>query len=354
MQLKAIYEQWQNRLKEGIGGQRLNVKRQDDTHEASSAHTPALFWVIVRKEMEDQFRSWRFIILFGIIILTCLASLYTALTNIRDVAADLDSSNAYLFLNIFTISDPNGVLPPFITFISFLGPLLGIGLGFDAINAERNRGTLSRIVSQPIPRDYLLNAKFVATLIVISILIFSLGLLVMGTAILSIGLPPTWDEFWRVIAFLCLSVVYIGFWLNLAIFFSVRFKQAATSALASIAVWLFFSIFFSMIVGMVGNAAMPDQNLTPGSASESAMFVQNLSRLNPNYLFSEITTILLTPQIRTLGPLSMEQVVGAIPSPLPLGQSLLLIWPQVTGLVAATVICFGISYVNFMRQEIRA
>ena len=51
------------------------------------------------------------------------------------------------------------------------------------------------------------------------------------------------------------------------------------------------------------------------------------------------------PSVRSLGPLTMEQVQGAIPSPLPLGQSLLVVWPQLTGLIAATVICFALSYV---------
>ena len=60
------------------------------------------------------------------------------------------------------------------------------------------------------------------------------------------------------------------------------------------------------------------------------------------------------PSVRSLGPLTMEQIQGAIPSPLPLGQSLLLVWPQVTGLIAATIVCFALSYVAFMRIEIRS
>jgi len=52
--------------------------------------------------------------------------------------------------------------------------------------------------------------------------------------------------------------------------------------------------------------------------------------------------------------LTMEQVHGAIPSPLPLGQSLIVVWPQLTGLIAATVVCFALSYVSFMRREVRS
>jgi ABC-2 type transport system permease protein len=46
--------------------------------------------------------------------------------------------------------------------------------------------------------------------------------------------------------------------------------------------------------------------------------------------------------------------VGTIPGPLPAGQSLLLVWPQLTGLIAATVLCFALSYYSFMKKEIRS
>lgn len=151
------------------------------------------FWVIVNKEVSDHVRSWRFIIMIVLIALTCMGSLYTALTNIGDSIKPNDPDNAFLFLKLFTVSD--GTLPSFVVFISFLGPLLGIALGFDAINSEQNRGTLSRILSQPIHRDYLINAKFVGALIVIGIMLFSLGFLVMGFGLIAIGIPPTAEEF---------------------------------------------------------------------------------------------------------------------------------------------------------------
>ncbi len=40
--------------------------------------------------------------------------------------------------------------------------------------------------------------------------------------------------------------------------------------------------------------------------------------------------------------------------PLPLGQSLILIWPHITGLIAAAILLFALGYVLFQRQEIRA
>jgi ABC-2 type transport system permease protein len=310
------------------------------------------FWVIVHKEISDHVRSWRFIILVAIIALTCLGSMYTALSNISKAVKPDDPEGAFFFLKLFTISD--GSLPSFFIFISFLGPLLGISLGFDAVNSEHNKGTLSRVLSQPIHRDYLLNAKFVAAIIVISILFFALGFIVMGAGLFSIGIPPTAEEFLRVVFFIILSIFYVAFWLNLSILFSVQFRQPATSALAGIAVWLFFSVFYGLIVNLISKAIAPSEMASQHQIFSYEAIRLTLMRIMPNQLFSDATTTLLVPSVRTLGSLTMEQVYATIPGPLPLGQSILIVWPQVTGLIAATILCFVLSYVSFMRREIRS
>ncbi|MFZ0472864.1 MAG: ABC transporter permease [Bacteroidales bacterium] len=309
------------------------------------------FRVIMEKEMADHIRSWRFLILVGIIILTCLGSLYTALTNFSEALKPNDPEGTFFFLRLFTLSD--GTMPSFTVFIGFLGPLLGIGLGFDAISSEQNRGTLSRILSQPIHRDYIINAKFAAALAVISAMLFALGLLVMGAGLVSIGIPPTAEEFVRILLFILLSIVYVAFWLNLSILFSVLFRQPATAALAAIAVWLFFSVFYPLIVSLITKSLEPSPTASPQNIIAFEQFRLALMRVMPNQLFSEATTTLLMPSVRSLGPLTMEQMIGTLPGPLPLGQSIMLVWPQVTGLVAGTIISFVISYYLFMRREIR-
>ena len=310
------------------------------------------FWVIVHKEIADHVHSLRFIILISIIVLTCMGALYTALTNIGAAIKPDDPDGSFLFLKLFTVSD--GTLPSFVLFINFLGPLLGIALGFDAVNSEQNKGTLSRMLAQPIHRDCIINAKFVAALIIIGALLFALGLLVMGCGLIAIGIPPTPEEFWRIILFNITGIFYVAFWLNISILFSLCFRQAATSALASVAVWLFFSVFYAMIVNVVAKALSPSGMVSVYHQISYQKFILGLMRLAPSELFNEATTTLLMPSIRSLGPLTMEQLQGAIPSPLPLGESIMIVWSQLTGLIAATVVCFAISYIVFMRREVRS
>ena len=310
------------------------------------------FWVIVHKEIADHVHSLRFIILISIIVLTCMGALYTALTNIGAAIKPDDPDGSFLFLKLFTVSD--GTLPSFVLFINFLGPLLGIALGFDAVNSEQNKGTLSRMLAQPIHHDCIINAKFVAALIIIGALLFALGLLVMGCGLIAIGIPPTPVEFWRIILFIITGIFYVAFWLNISILFSLCFRQAATSALASVAVWLFFSVFYAMIVNVVAKALSPSGMVSVYHQISYQKFILGLMRLAPSELFNEATTTLLMPSIRSLGPLTMEQLQGAIPSPLPLGESIMIVWSQLTGLIAATVVCFAISYIVFMRREVRS
>src|SRR5688572_32831362 len=91
------------------------------------------FWIMVRKEIAGHIRSWRFIIMLMLIALTFWGSMYVSLSNIRAaVSNDMDPDRLFLYLKLLTTTD--GTLPPFHVFLNFLGPLLGISLGFDAIN----------------------------------------------------------------------------------------------------------------------------------------------------------------------------------------------------------------------------
>jgi ABC-2 type transport system permease protein len=41
-------------------------------------------------------------------------------------------------------------------------------------------------------------------------------------------------------------------------------------------------------------------------------------------------------------------------TPLPLGESVEIVWPQLTALLATVIVLFVIAYVLFQRQEVRA
>jgi ABC-2 type transport system permease protein len=309
---------------------------------------------ILRKELADHFSSRRFAILFALVLVSGLGAAYVAAQSIREELTRTADVSTSVFLLVFTAS--NGTLPSFVTFIGFLGPLVGLALGFDAINGEQARGTLSRLLAQPIYRDSVINGKFLAGLITISVMLVAITLLAMGLGIPLVGRLPSPDDLARLALFLALSIVYVGFWLAAAILFSLLFRQVATAALAGVALWLVCAFFVGMLAGVVADVVAP-----VGQDSPAVQVLRNdeirraVARISPTRLYAEATGIVMNPSRNTLGELVLaSEVRGMVPSPLPFLQSLLLVWPQVSGLVALTCLCFAISYIRFMRQEIRA
>jgi ABC-2 type transport system permease protein len=304
---------------------------------------------VVLKELSDHLTSWRMRVLEWLVVLTSLAAVYAAIQQIKDATAE----DPFLFLRLFTRA--GGPLP-LVALLSFLVPLVAIGLGFDLVNSEHNQRTLSRVLSQPIYRDALLLGKFLAGLITISISLLAMWLLIMGLGLVLLGIPPGGEEVARAFIFLLVTIVYAGVWLALALLFSILFRSAATAALTTLGLWLFLTILWPLLSPAIAAALNPSGDVLALLDTQ-----QVLARLSPSALFNEVVAVILDPSVRStqqsmfaaMGLMLIER--GAIPdAPIPLLQSLLIVWAQIVGLVAGTILLFVIGYVVFQRQEVRA
>jgi ABC-2 type transport system permease protein len=305
--------------------------------------------VVLAKEAADYLSGARMWLLEALVVLTAIASAYAAILSIR---ASIGES-PFLFLRLLTMAQEP--LPSFIALLGFLIPLVAIAIGFDAINGEFSRRTLSRVLAQPIYRDALLLGKFLAGLLALAIGLLSLWLLTIGLGLLLLGLPPNTEEMIRMLGFLVATIAYGGVWLAVALLFSVVFRAPATAALAALGVWLLFALFWSVVTPLVATliAGPPEGIFGPNIAYLQTS--QTLDRISPNTLYAEIALALLQPATRALGPVLYSQVQGALlGAPLPATQSFILVWPQLTGLIATMIVIFAIAYVVFQRQEIRA
>jgi len=305
---------------------------------------------VVAKETADHLSGIRMVVIEALVFLVALVLAWFSTKTIRESIGE----SPFLFLRLLTMS-PDPIPFSFIGMVGLVAPLIAIALGFDAVNAEFNQRTLSRILAQPIYRDALLLGKFLARLLALSIALFSLWLLVLGLGFLRLGLPPSVEELFRMLGFLVATIAYGGVWLAVAFLFSVVFRAPATAALASLGVWLLFSLFWSVLTPLVATlVAGPPEGIF-GPSLAYLQTTQTLDRISPNTLYAEIALALLQPATRALGPVLYSQVQGALlGAPLPTAQSFVLVWPQITGLIAAMILIFAIAYVVFQRQEIRA
>ena len=291
---------------------------------------------ILRKELADYFTGLRAFLLVLLVVLASALALHAASQGIH--AAGLPKG--FIFLGLFIASER--IMPGLLNFPTiialFLIPIMGIALGFDAINREHSNGTMSRIIAQPVYRDSVINGKFLAGIVTISIMMATSLLLVSGFGLggasliasalslpTAVGVPPPFpEEVLRLLAYLFFAIVYGAFWMGLAMLFSVLFRSVGTSLLFSLAIWLISVLSYIF-----------------GIAPAVVQFF-------PNYVFLQATIVLLYPIT-----LVTQSDVAFATKPLSLEQGLLFAWPQLTGLVCLTIICFAISYVVFMRREIR-
>jgi len=313
---------------------------------------------VYRKELEDHFSSIRSILLLTVILMISLITAYMAGTGLRKELEGI-AKPSLVFLMLFTST---GALFSLVQFIAFFGPLIGMVLGFDAINRERASRTLSKLLSQPIYRDAVINGKFLAGLTTVALMMVSIVLLISGIGLQVLGVVPGGEEVGRLFIYLVVSIVYIGFWLGVAILCSAIFRSMATSALAALALWIFFAFFMPLVAGLLAGAIAP---MPPSGSNDVAAIIRNeetrqtISAVSPITLYSEATSVVLDPLRKTtrslilMGP--MERLsISRFQSPLPLVQSTLIVAPYLVLLVALTVICFGICYACFMRQEVRS
>lgn len=325
-----------------------------DTSTGPVRHRPG--WrVVAGKEFTDNLLSLRFYLLLLLVALIAVAAVHAGASTIRDVAPAASATPAVL-LRLLTVVPED--LPSFFSFfglVGFLSPLLGIAFGFDAINSERAEGTLPRLVSQPIHRDDVINGKFAAGIALIALTLGLLTAIVVGLGIVRLGVTPDGTEVLRLLVYLAVSATYASVWLALAILASVAVRRAATSALIAIAAWLIFTIFSGLLAGLAADAIAG----APDDASfeeqlHNARVELTVSRFSPATLYEEASTAILLPEVRSLEILTQDDIDRAVTGELPLAQSLLVVWPQITTLFALIVVLFIAAYILFMRQEIRA
>jgi len=312
---------------------------------------------VFRKELSDHFSSYRFVILFALIAMVSFITSYMAGMQLRD---NLEALSKTRFPYLMLFSTPGAVFS-MVQFVAFFGPLIGLVLGFDSINRERAHGTLIKIVSQPIFRDAVINGKFLAGVVTILVMLVAIVMVITGFGLSIVGIVPTFEEIWRIAVYLIMSVFYISLWLGVSILFSIAFRSIATSALASVALWIFLSFFVTLGAEAVADSIAPieKQDVQAETIMRNVRIKEGLSLLSPMVLYSEATTTIIDPMRKTTGTMlfmtPLEQILSSrFQNPLSLSQSLIVVFPHVTALIALTLICFAVSYILFMLQEIRS
>jgi ABC-2 type transport system permease protein len=319
---------------------------------------------IIGKELADHFGSARFLLLMSLVIMTAVLGAWLAGRGVREVLSG--GGGEYLrgrtFLLLFTAP---GAFLPLTVIMSLFGPMVGLILGFDSINRERAQGTLSKILSQPVHRDEVVVGKFLAGLATMAILLTALLILLIGMGLAGVGLVPSAEELLRLAVWWVMAMVYLGFWLGLAILLSIVFRSVATSALAGAVLWIMLT-FLVPVLGQAAAQAVVGAGDPARPRAEELADRERVGRLvslaSPPAVFGEASAIVLDPthrgsrqslRLATMSPLD-RFLIDRFQGVLSLSQSLILAVPDLLILTAFALATGLGALLAFVRQEVRS
>jgi len=203
--------------------------------------------IIASKEFKTAFKDKVFLVITALFLLLSIISVYIgSSTKNAEIKAYLDivallkaqgATNFPLSPQLF----PLAILQNIIDYVSIIGAVLAVFLGFDAFSGERENGTLKLLLVRPLYRDQLVTGKLLGGGLVIGVLLCVT--LVFNTLLFSMvsGLIPTFNELSRLLVFIALAFAYMMIFYIVTLFVSIKSGDRTFGFLTMMVVWVFVS-----------------------------------------------------------------------------------------------------------------
>jgi len=293
-------------------------------------------------------------------------------------------------LNYYTNPPMPSVLDVFnsmVTFFTYLGMILGAAMGFDQISREKDEGSLKFLAISPLYRDAIINGKTIGAIATLAATLAAAFLLAIAIVMLR-GVVPGLDDVLRIGAFYLASLLYCSVFFAIAMMMSTVTKSTSMAVISTVGIvvlLIVFSILAFIVSSYIASAIIgppPDMDysvLMNDSTNASAIF-SNSEYMNYSTKLVELD-FEITDTITTVSPVNdfggfmgmgMGGIGNAILSKTPvqslsltglsaaasskqisLLESLASVWIKILILIVYLVVSFAVSYVAFMRTDIR-
>lgn len=131
----------------------------------------------------------------------------------------------------------------------YLLPLFIIAVSFNVYSAEKERGTLGSMLSQPVSLSALLFAKFLFRLLLV--LVLTAVLSILGVALSGAQADA------RFLLWLGAGTLYSLFWFGVCYFIVVLKRNSAFNAVALLGCWLLLTVILPVSINMIAQIRQP-------------------------------------------------------------------------------------------------
>lgn len=280
--------------------------------------------IIAGKEFKTAFKDKIFIVITVLFLVLSIVSVYIgsstknaemkAYQDIVGILKSQGNTNLPVSPDIYPLS----ILRNIITYVSMVGAVLAIFLGFDAFSGERENGTLKLLLTKPLYRDQIVTGKLLGAASVIGSL---LGITLIVNVILFgavSGLIPDIGEISRLAVFMIIAFLYMMSFYIAALFVSIKTTNRAFGFMAMMIVWMFISFVIPQLADTQRNFAYA-MNATAQTVTQIASettISKTIELFSPAVQFTNIGKNLLQAIPETanmnLSSLLMRQILPLI------------------------------------------
>ena len=300
---------------------------------------------IARKEFRAAFRNRIFITITVLFLGLSILSVYIGSTTkhaemriYNETIAQLQAQGAAVLPaapEIHTLT----ILANLIEYVSMVGAILAVILGYNTLIEEKESGSLKLILSRPVFRDQLILGKLLGNGAVIAVLlgivfVFNLVLLVLVGGIL-----PTLAEVVRLLVFMFMAFSYMLIFLSLAILLSIRMRDSATVFLIALVVWT----VFSFVIPQMAETFMVNSNVINGISGAVNQLPQDTA------LSQAVNFLSPTWHLRNIGGQLLESAAGS--GTLGSGTLVAHSLTSLLALLAPTAAFIAAGFASFLRNE---
>jgi ABC-2 type transport system permease protein len=289
-------------------------------------------FVIAQKEFADNVCSPKFITL----LLTFMVIVFSK-SYITGILADENLFRG-LFIDVAQI-------------IALFLPFMGIALGFDAVNKERKSGSLNVLLTHPLYRDTIITGKTLGALITLALVVFVSIVIVVGTRLVASGAEFSSLMLNRLTIFTVLTYLYLSIFMGLGILGSIITKNAVSSLIYNIAIWLVLCVAFGMIFTTAASIIAGHKPLDLTDNDRFLEINSDLQKLSPIHHYA--MTVSGVPNLSLLGVSSERPAVsGIFDTEHTLEQWWDEFWTNILTLVITPIFLMIVAFMTFLRQDI--
>jgi len=323
---------------------------------------------VARKEFSDHITSRRFIIVLALFLVISAVSIHEG---IEVYNAQLDTYNEQLQQMTTEIEGPYpGWMPEkpsimlvflfMMSYMSALGSILALAIGFDLVSKEKESRSLKSLLSHPVYRDEIINGKALGGMTALGVAL-AVAFTLTFAVLLVFSIAPTAGEVVAVLIFGFASFLFLLAFFALALALSVVVKESGHAVVYGLA--LFFALayllpMFGMVLGCAVAGDVPQRPETPNGddeavwkvyQEESGQYVEEMEVYRSKQQFVTDTVYLFSPMM------AYNTVASTItyPSELPPEDAASRIWRNLAALLVFPSIFFAVAYTRFMRMDIR-